>query len=320
MSWIQENKGPAAILGLTAAGAIGLGVVWFQTWTEASASREQFDLINASITSLRSARLEPTDANLAKKQEMVTQYGALVTKLNEELLKLQPAKAPISNTDFQSKLKKKVAEIKKDAATKLPAQFNLGFDGYENELPKSDALATELSDYLDAVDAIVRLAVKSDVVGIDSLERSPLEAEKASAPTAQGAAAPGRGAPASASPNEVTRRRTVTLTLRSDQPGLQRFVSELANPAALKGFAILRLLRIENESQVGPPRVRFNAIESAETGAEAPKNGAAPAKAAKLAPAPADSKVVLGSELLRAYLEIDLVEFLAQQTSTPAGR
>jgi hypothetical protein len=324
MSWIQNNKGPAALLGVTALGAVGLGALWFQAWSGASASREQYDMVVAGISSLRSARLEPTEANLAKKQAMVAEYGAAVTKLNEDLRKLQPAVENITNTDFQSKLKKKVADIKKEAGAKLPAQFNLGFDGYENELPKSDALASELSSYLDASDQVVRLALKSGVIGIDSLERSPLAAEKPAA--AGGANAPARPAqpgmrtnPAAALPSSPVQRRTLTLTLRCDQDGLQKFLSSLANPAEMKFFTVARMVRIENEVQVGPPRVIGGAVPAGDAAATPtnpePTKDAKEEKPKGIAPAAPDSQVVLGAELLRAYLEIDLVEFVAQATS-----
>lgn len=312
MSWIQENKGPAAVLGLAAAGAIGLGVVWFNTWSEATELREQFDLANQTIAGLKSAKLPPTPENLAKKQAMVEEYGQAVTKLNGVLTKLQPQGQAMSNTDFQSKLKKKVADIKKEAAGKLPAEFNLGFDAYENELPKSDALATELSQYLDAADEVVRLALKSGLAAVESLERSALSAESSSGTKAAPAAPTG----------EVTRRRTLTLTVRGDQPALQAYLSALASPSQIRFFTITRLLRIENEQQEGPARSVVTAEpppDAGLNGAAAPAgNAVAAPKSAKGAPAPADSKIVLGAEQLRAYLEIDLVEFVAQQNTAPA--
>lgn len=116
MSWIQDNKGPAAVLGLTGAGVIGLGVMLFNAWSGASAAQEEFDMVNVSLSRLKSTPLAPTNDNLAKKQQIVQAYETAVGKLSLVLYKLQPEDKPTSNTEFQAKLKSRIAEIKNWAA------------------------------------------------------------------------------------------------------------------------------------------------------------------------------------------------------------
>lgn len=324
MSWIQDNKVPAAILGLTGAGVVGLGVVLFNTWSAASASQEQFDSVNTSLANLKSASLAPTPENLAQKQALVGDYEKSVGQLSLVLYKLQPDDKPTTNTEFQAKLKAKVAEIKKDGSGHLPAEFNLGFDQYTSELPKNDQVAAELSTYLDSVDSIVRLALKSGIRTVDMLDRSLLASEKGDQPARpQPAARPkgnakGQQRQAAAAPVSITERRQVRLTVRTDQAGLQALLSGLTSPSDMPFFTVARLVRIENEVQVGP-------VRTALTPAAAPEEGAAPAPGADgaaakpapvgIQPAPVDSMVVLGRETLRAYIEIDLVKFLNPQTA-----
>jgi hypothetical protein len=327
MSWIQDNKVPAAILGLTGAGVVGLGVVLFNTWSAASAAQEEFDTVNISLANLKSANLAPTPENLAKKQALVQEYETSVGKLSKVLYTLQPDDKATTNTEFQAKLKTKVAEIKRDGAGRLPAEFNLGFDQYKDGLPKNDQVAAELSTYLDSVDSIVRLALKSGIRSIDLLDRSELPSEKGEPAKTQAPAkakSKAKGAQAAApAPVSITDRRKVRLTIRTDQAGLQSLLSGLTSPSEMPFFTVVRLLRIENEVQLGPMRSNLAPAAPAEEGA-APATDAsgAPAKPAPVGvqPAPPDSRVVLGRETLRAYIELDLVKFLNPQTAAAAGR
>jgi hypothetical protein len=60
MSWIQDNKVPAAILGVTGAGVLGLGVMLFNAWSAASEAQETFDSVNSCLANLNSANIAPT--------------------------------------------------------------------------------------------------------------------------------------------------------------------------------------------------------------------------------------------------------------------
>ncbi|MES2594154.1 MAG: Amuc_1100 family pilus-like protein [Verrucomicrobiota bacterium] len=328
MSWIQENKVPAAILGLTGAGVVGLGVVLFNAWSAASTSQEEFDRVNTSLANLKSANLAPTPENLAQKQALVQDYEKAVGQLSLVLYKLQPDDKPTTNAEFQAKLKTKVADIKKEGSGRLPAEFNLGFDQYTSELPKNDQVAAELSTYLDSVDTIVRLALKSGIRSLDVLDRSLLASEKGESTKPQPAASKSKakgqpGRPAAPAPVSITERRQVRLTIRTDQSGLQALLSGLTSPSDMPFFTVARLVRIENEVQVGPMRTNLTAAPAeGEGAAPQPVDPNAPAKPATLGvqAASPDSKVVLGRETLRAYIEIDLVKFLNPQTAAAAGR
>jgi hypothetical protein len=325
MSWIQENKVPAAILGLTGAGVVGLGVVLFNAWSAASAAQESYDAVNISLANLKSAPLGPTPENLAQKKAAVDAYKLAVGKLSTVLYTLQPEDKPTTNTDFQAKLKAKIAEIKKDGAGHLPAEFNLGFDQYTSELPKSDQVAAELSTYLDSVDSIVRLFLKSGIKSIDLLERSALPSEKGEPEKPkQQAKSKAKGvqtrqAPA---PVSITDRRQVRIMMRADQAAIQTLLSGLASPSEMPFFTVVRLLRIENEAQVGPPRTSGLAPTQEPPPGEPPTpgpDGAAKPVPTGIQPASPDSFVVLGRETLRAYIEIDLVKFLNPQAQQSAG-
>jgi hypothetical protein len=84
---------------------------------------------------------------------------------------------------------------------------------------------------------------------------------------------------------------------------------------------VVRLLRIENETQVGPARVALaSKLEPTEVGEQASPAVDESKPAPKgIQPATADSLVVLGKEGIRAYLEIDLIKFIDQKAAATAS-
>lgn len=290
-------------------------------------------MANISLARLKGAPLAPTPENLAQKQKLVQEYTNEVGKLSLVLYKLQPEDKPTSNTEFQAKLKARIAEIKKAGGGRLPAEFNLAFDQYTSELPKSDQVAAELSTYLDSIEAITRLLLKSGVKSVDQLERSLLSSEKGEADKQSRQASKSKGAAKgvaqASSAINITERRQVRVVVRADQGALQTLLSSLASPSEMPFFTVAKLVRIENEAQVGPPRVAAGSstdasLDPAATPAEAGQATPAAADAKPttpgIQPAAPDSHVVLGRETLRAFIEIDLVKFLNPQASAAASR
>jgi hypothetical protein len=342
MSWIRENKTPAAIIGVSAAGAIALGVMLFNTYSSYSTSLESFDSLNSNIARMKGAPLAPTPQNLEAKRALVADYTASVNKLALVVLRLQNAAAPITNTEFQAKLKSKIAAIRKlatDHSVALPPEFNLAFDRYNAELPKSNEVATELSSYLDGIYALVELLIESGVNRIEVLDRSDLPSEKdapaapantaAKAGNKKGAARPGA---APAAPVKATERYQVRVVAMADQGPLQVLIGKLASPSEtpkMPYFPIVRVLRIENERQEGPvvqsgtpappPAPPPPQPEAAPSGTAAPAGAPAqPVAVAAVTPAPPDSVMVLGGEKLKVFMEIDLVRFLTAPSAAAA--
>ncbi len=330
MSWIQQNKAPAAIIGVSVAGAAGLGFMLFQSWSGFGAKMEEFNMLNSSIAGLNSAVLAPTPENLAKKQALVGEFITEAGRLQTVLATLQSdvKVESISDTGFQAKLKTRIAETRKLAGNTmaLPAEFNLAFDRYNSELPPSNEVATELSGYLDAVEEIVKAMVASGVAQLDMIERSDLPSEKGAA-----AAPKGRrpGQQAAAAP-ELVERRQVRVMITADQSALQMLLSKLASPSEMPHFTVVRLVRIENERQEGPLRaeIGLHTLVPPEGEGAAPPAVVAPVEGegakgqekkqfTAVKPAGQDAVNVLGDEKLRAYLEIDLVSFKA---ATAAAR
>jgi hypothetical protein len=111
----------------------------------------------------------------------------------------------------------------------------------------------------------------------------------------------------------ILEKRQIALILTLDQGPLQLLISRLANPSDMPFFTSIRLLRIENERQDGPLRsdVRLPAAPSeGGAAAETPTAAAATDEIKPPPPAPVDSVPVIGKELLKVRMEIDLIKFL----------
>lgn len=341
MDWIRENKPLAVILGIILATSLALGYFLFDSWSKYSETKESYLGLGSNVAQMRAMRLAPTEENLKAKQALVEEFATQVNQLGKTLLILQPKAEPMKNIDFQSKLKEKVAEARKDAGMArmaLPAEFAFGFDEYTSNLP-AEAASTELSGYLDAMVALVKLCMSCNVESVDVLDRSKLAIEQS------GSAAPapqqrnGRpGVPQQQAGGGVLEKRQISAILTLDQGALQLLTTKLATPAEMPFFTTLRLLRIENQRQEGPVRAeggRDGGGMNNSSPAPAPTGGGAATGAAAAAaadeirppdPAPPDATPLIGLEKLKVRMEIDLVKFLdaaggaAPQQAAPAAQ
>ena len=359
MDWIRANKSLAGILGVAVAGALGLGIYLFLTYSAYSESFDSMQTLSSKIAGMEKAKLYPSEANVEKKEEKVSAYEDEVGKLGTVLLTLQKevTSKPIRDTDFQGKLKQRISEIREKAKGSLPKDFAFGFNSYTSSLPQPDA-TQDLNDYLDGVDAIVTAALDSGSKSIDNLVRSEMAIEKggggakvkkAPKPAPVKPVTTGKGKKKGKekvvkAPVEITKvveRRVVTLDITTDQAPLQTFLNTLASASLMKHFTVVRVLRVENEKQEGPAsksaaltgsgglniKDKNGLVTPVPVEPEAPAaDGTTPAPAAPKVevitaakPAPPDAVKVLGGELLKAHLEIDLVRFLEPDSEAAPG-
>ena len=354
MDWIRAHKSLATILGVAIAGAVGLGVYLFLAYSTYSESSESLQALAKQVEGMEKAKLYPNQANLDEKADRVADYDEEVGKLASLLLTLQQdvTNKPIADTDLQAKFKQRVSEVREKSKGFIPKDFAFGFQDYLVSLPNADAVA-DLNDYFDAVDAISTAALDAGIK-IDALTRSNLAVEKGigkpkkkiAAPAPKPVTKPGKGkakgktkgakdikpAPPLA---QMVERRIVTMDITCDQAPLQTLINTLASATAMKHFTVVRLLRIENERIDGPinkalpkptdvapketqPPPPTPTAEPETTGPDGAKTPATPKaeviSAAK--PEPADAVKVMGGEMLKAHLEIDVIRFLDPDSDT----
>lgn len=337
MNWFQENKKLAGIASITVAGAVGLGAWLFMAWSAYSESMEKWDTTQARIATIKGKKLEPTEANVAAREKLLTEYAEKVNDLRSALLSVQqkyPVK-PMSETEFQSKLKDRATEakrlVKNSGATPLPDDFAFGFDKYAALPPRSAEIAAELNIHLDVIEKVVTTCIEAGVDSIDMVERTKLPNEDAPAPpkaapvtsksksTAKNTKAKKPLITEQAAAEPVLDRYPIKLMITTDQAQLQTVLNTLCNPSKMPYFLVVRQLRIENSRLDGPTKEEVNSKRTA--AATAASNGLEPVKPttppapdapqviAAAKPAAPDAFDIMGNERLKVYMEIDYIRF-----------
>ncbi len=320
MNWIQQNKTLAGILGFMIAGAIGLGVWFYLSYSEYSTAMEERNTLAGNVANLQSAKVFPSLQNVKMVEQRIKDYRDKFSTLRKVLLSptLQQPIKPMSETEFQAKVKERAIAVKKRAdavGMKLPSSdFALGFEGYSSELPPNAAVAAELNVHLDVIEKLISVLVESGVNSLDSIKRTLLPGEKNSGKVEASPppVLPGNKLLADSSADQVLDRYTINCVFSTDQGPLQNVINTLSNPAKMPHFLAVRLIRVENEKPEGSSKEEVrNMIKTAPAPpVDAPKKpGEVASSDGSPAPQPPDAVTIMGGEVLKVYLEIDYIRF-----------
>lgn len=339
MNWAQENKKLAGIVGVMAAGGLGLGFWLYLSWSGYSGAMGEWNQTQGQIKTIRGKKLAPTPDNVALREKQLADYAEKVNQLRGALLAVQQGVKPMSETDFQAKLKDRATEVKRMAKAvtmkELPDDFALGFEKYASQPPRSGDVAAELNIHLDAIEKLVTTCIEAGVASIDVLERTRLPNEDVPAPPK---ATPGKAkAPPKATTTSKAKKPIITeqsaaepvldrypikLVITTDQGPLQTVINTLCHPGKMPFFLVVRQVRIQNAKLEGPTKdeviakknISLNAAPDAlappivKSPTEAPKPGA-PQLITPPKPAAADAFDIMGREMLQVYMEVDYVRF-----------
>lgn len=338
MNWAKENKSLAGIVGFMIVGALGLGAWLYLAWSGYTESMERWSNMDREIATLKGGKLAPTDANVQSKEHVVTAYVEKVNLLRAALLsdKVQQPLTPITQTDFQARLKERANVVKRLSAsvamTRLADDFALGFDEYTNTVPRTAEVAAQLNVQLNVMEKLVTTLIQAGVTSIDMLERTKL-AEESVAPPPKAPPVPAKAKSKTkskgpktfiteqAAAEPVLDRHPIKILLTTDQGPFQEIMNTLQHPGKMPHFLVVRQVRVENTRLDGPTKEEMahrknQTPAAAAPGEEAPapeiKPGAAPADARPIAapkPAPADATIIMGNEQLKVYLEVDYIRF-----------
>ena len=320
MNWIQQNKSLAGILGFMIVEAIGIGAWFYLSYSNYSAAMEEFSSSSGTVTSLQSAKVFPSDQNVRMVEKLIGDYRDKFTNLRKVLISptLQQAVKPMTETEFQAKVKERAVAVKKRAeavSMKLPSSdFALGFEGYASDLPPNAAVAAELNVHLDVMEKLINVFIEKGVSSLDSIKRTTLPGEKGAGKNDQSAppAPAGIKVPADASAEQVLDRYTITCVFSCDQDPLRNVMNVLSNPASMPHFLAVRLMRVENEKQEGASKDEVKNLLKAVPPAplDAPKKpGAVAISSDSPASLPPDAVTIMGGEELKVYMEIDYIRF-----------
>jgi hypothetical protein len=302
VNWVRENSLLATLTAVTLLACGALIFLMVQAMARFEETSEAYAQAVQKLHTLQNRSPFPSVENLEKSQLLKGQYAEELGALRGQLESMQmPASPDVQPQRFQDDLRAAVNLITEKAATagvELPKGFYLGFSQYANSLPNERAAPT-LARQLSIINKIVTDLVDFRVRSIDSLDRLPLPEEFSAPPTPQPERAAQRGTETDASLVGIV-RQPFDLSFTAEQGKLRvAFNSLLASDQ----FLLVRYLSLENTAQVGPPITRTVASSSGSRSDQVP--------AAKLQnAAPANSlNVILGRELIKASMRIEVIDF-----------
>jgi len=325
MSWIQDNKFTAGLIGVTFVVAAGLLYFGNKGATAYDEAKMAHDEAAADIQRFEMLPLYPKKENLDGKHKALTEYRDATDALQKAFDPFRTENFDdISPEEFTNRLRAANADVLKafeESNTVVPAEFFVGFESYTGRLAPNSA--TGLLDYqLKALKDIMLLLAKAAPTELKNLHRPRLPEESGQVFEPQ--------------PLAVARHLPMEITFKGSEKSVRHFLSAIAKPE--NRYLVIRSLRISNEKKT-PPRSTDAKFERPaapgpagifgveglfppddEVNEEPAVDGEVTEPAAEpVAPvAPADSSrmlaQVLGQENLVVFLRLDILHFLPAKT------
>jgi hypothetical protein len=315
MSWIQDNKFVAGLVGGTAVGVAALYFVGAKGGTRYDAAKEQFDTAVGEASSIEKGSVYPTAENRDGKSKAIEDYKKAATGLQNAFEPFRPKEiknvAPQAFTDKLKAVNDEVLAAFEASNTKVPEAFFCGFENYKSNLARESSTGV-LGYQLEAIRNLMLALAKSGPTELKNFYREALPEEDGK-----------EFKPADAA---VARPLPIEITFQGPEKAARAFLSILAKPDGQ--YAVIRSLRVTNAKK-DAPKASDAKFEAAKPAAAAAGGGDAfgafvlpgeepaapeaekPAEAAK--PAADSSRIlaqVLGNEEITVFVRVDLMQFL----------
>ncbi len=257
MNWISNNKFLTALLAIVLVCTGGLGYLVAGAAARFTTISSKYDEQAAELKRLSDLPLYPSEENLKRLKQQKDEFERDLGQLKEEISKLVPEEKTITANNFQAELRERVAAFAKkakEAGTKLPEDFYLGFEAYSSGPPRNDEAATALLRQLQVVESTLDLFVTAGVSAITAVKREPLQEESTAAPAPTGAqakpakpAAGGQAVP----PAKLVIRSPFTVSVIADHSRIRRAINDVVK---LPYFVVTRNIQLVNTMKEPPKR------------------------------------------------------------------
>jgi hypothetical protein len=291
MNWFRENP---FVAGLTAFTVVAVGALAFlasQAMGQYGELADQYTAAVGKLHQLQNRSPFPNQENLQKTKALEAAYKSELTALQNQLTKLEPPLNPeVRPQQFQDDLRAAVTEVTEKATAagvKLPEDFFLGFNQYVNS-PPEDRAAPALARQLAVIKGVVLNLIEVRVQSIDALTRRPLPEEKP--------------AVANAPKAPIVQRFLFDIAFTGDQSKFRVIFNQLLRNDQ---FLVVRAVNVANTAQEGP------AVNQQATAATSVPG--IPGLTDSSTPETKELNVVLGRELVRVALRLEMIDF-----TTPA--
>jgi hypothetical protein len=328
MNWFKQNKGLSACFLLVLAGGGFLGFRLVEARGRMEESMDAFGGAAQELNRLRALAPYPEKQNLERVQAQQQELGAEVEQLRAGLKANQLPLEPVTEVEFQDRLKETVERVTASAAkagVSLPEKFYMGFDQYQAEPPKKEA-APHLARQLKAMEWVISQLITNRVKALERLSRDPLpeegEKQKGGKPAkverAETERGPGRSNRLDSAPElggDGSKREIVRygfeVGFRSAQISFQKTLNEVI--ASTGQFYIPTRLEVRNEKEKGPAKDEVKVADgdgsvADGTGALGTQSSQAPAKSPSVKGG-GELRYIVGEEMVIVDLRLDVVHF-----------
>lgn len=307
MNWFKENPFLAGLIVATLAAAGVLGYLISQSVSAYSTSSESYTAAVAKLHSLQEKVPFPSEENLKAVKAGIDNYAARIQAFQSQLAKMKvPLDEKITPQQFQDGLRAAVNDIRAKAEAGgigLPANFYFGFDQYQAQVPTEQA-APALYRQFRVIQTIITRLVDFKVASVDSVVRPPLPEEGGTvAQPAQPAAQKKPDAEKSEAKEPVLKRFPFDIAFTAEQGKFRVAFNSLLGSDQ---FLIVRSIEIQNTNPKAPSK------NTGGTGSQPASNPFAAASEGGAAHGGGEKKslqVILGRELLKATLHLDMLDF-----------
>jgi len=239
MSWIQENKFVAGLIGVTA--VLGGAIFYFGNSQGGAYDEkmEEYEGLKSQYLSLEKATPYPNEENLKAREQGVSQYHRTINAVRTGLAAYRPdALAPMSAEGFNDarvKMMNNLSAVFKEAGVDLPEETSFGFEKYASSSAKS-AATPKLNYQLGATEWLLTKLAEVKPDSIANIHRVPLAVEDGK-PVAE--AEPARGRKGRAARRAAAKAKPVeakpydlmpmALTFTADESSVRAFLKEMVN-------------------------------------------------------------------------------------------
>ena len=143
MSWIQENKFVAGLIGVTA--VVGGAILYFggSQGSSLSEKMESYEGLKAKYANLEKSNPYPNRENLKGREKNIKEYQQSIKDVTQALEAYRPDElakmTPEEFGDARVAMRNTLREAFKGAGTKLPVETDFGFEKYSKSSAKSVA-------------------------------------------------------------------------------------------------------------------------------------------------------------------------------------
>lgn len=293
MNWLKQNPILSSILGVLILASAGMTYLAI----DSSVSHEQaVNLYTAevkNVDNIKKRSLYPNEETRIKIDSQNKEYKEKISALFAKLSKMEMPLEAISPQEFQDKLRDAVNQVRSNASNKkvkLPEKFFLGFDDYQTQLPTPE-MAPILFRELKNIEKYVTQLIDLQVVSIDRLERKLAEPQPTPTPIENTKHKKDKPQPPKAPPFKFS---TFNVAFTASLDKCRHAINDIPTNNA---FLIIRNLDMENSKPM-PPSKKSTAEESP-SNPDQPKNDVQN-----------NIKVLLGQELVKTSLTIEILDFL----------